>query len=409
MQGATVLVVDDDDAIRDVVSHFLAEEGYQPRVARDGREAIEILTGSEPLPDIMLLDLLMPEIDGYAVLEHLRHNMLQQFPVLIFSAQRPDTRILTALDSELRDFVAKPFEIDELLIRMQALLHRSPRMVGTDNQTLRIYALGALRVYRHNALLFDDSWRNRPAKTIFKRLLTGRGQRFPKDVLVEELWPDAHPDVGTNRLRVAVHELRKVLRGTDEGDRASPIGQQEGSYFFDLSVHHWIDAEAFQAAISRAREQATAGQPREALEGYEKAEALYQGDYLRDDPFFEWSVATREHLRETRLAMLADAARIYATLDDPGQAAAFCRKILRTEPWREEVYRHLMTYLAAAGRPREALRAYDECRRTLQADIEAGPAPATTRLRDQILEMMRGANGYQTLSSPSPNHESSRG
>lgn len=394
MEGATVLVVDDDDAIRSVVTHFLEDEGYQPRAVRDGREAIDILTSGEPLPDIMLLDLLMPDIDGYAVLEHLRHNMLQQFPVLIFSAQRPDTRILAALDSELRDFVAKPFEIDELLIRMQSLLRRSPRFAAVDNHTLRIYALGALRVYRGNELLFDDSWRNKPAKTIFKRLLTGRGQRYPKDVLIEELWPDAHPDVGINRLRVAIHELRKVLRGQDRDDRASIIGQQEGSYFFDVSVQHWTDVEAFEEAVDLAREHVAMARLREALEVYEKAEALYQGDYLRDDPFFEWSAATREQLRETRLTMLADAARIHAVLGEPGQAAAFCRKILRAEPWREEVYRHLMEYLVAAGRPHEALRAYEECRRTLQADIDAVPSPVTTRLQEQIREMMREQASY---------------
>jgi DNA-binding SARP family transcriptional activator len=83
--------------------------------------------------------------------------------------------------------------------------------------------------------------------------------------------------------------------------------------------------------------------------------------------------------------MLAHVAQIDADLGRPDDAAAFCRKILRIEPWREEVYRRLMEYLAAAGRSHEALRAYEECRRTLQAEIEASPSPQTTALRDRIL------------------------
>lgn len=389
VQGATVLVVDDDAAIREVLVQFLEDEGYRPMTARHGREAIERLGTEHTLPDIMLLDLWMPEMDGYQVLQHLQNNVPQQIPVLIFSAQRPDTRVLEALDSDLRDFVAKPFELEELLIRIQALLQRAPHPAGAGSEMLRVYALGALRVYRNDRLLFDESWRNKPAKTIFKRLFTGRGQRYPKDVLAEELWPGADPDVGTNRLRVAIHELRKVLGGTGRRSRSSPIVQQEGSYFFNTSQPWWSDVDAFTASVTVAGQMASAGHLEEALAEYGKAEVLYQGEFLRDDPFLEWSIATRERLREARLAMLADTAHLWAALGEPAQAAANCRKILRSEPWREDVYRHLMDYLVAAGRPHEALRAYEECRRTLQAEIEASPSAETTRLRDRIRDSVR--------------------
>ena len=122
----------------------------------------------------------------------------------------------------------------------------------------------------------------------------------------------------------------------------------------------------------------------QALQAYRRAEVLYSGDFLRDDPFFEWTVSTRERLREAHLRGLSDAARIHADIGEPEEAAGFCRKILRVEPWREEVYRRLMTYLAASGRPHEALRAFEECRRALYAEIEAEPAPDTIRLRDAI-------------------------
>lgn len=385
MPDATILIVDDDPSIRDVLLQFLEDEGYQTQYAVNGREAIERLNPRNQLPDAMLLDLLMPEVDGYGVLEHLRNNLLHEFPVLIFSAQRPDASIHRALDAELRDFVAKPFELEELLIRLQRLLSRSPRFAEARESCLRVYALGSLRVYMDDRQLFDESWRNKPAKTIFKLLFSHAGQRYPKDILAEELWPETDPEVATNRLRVAVHELRKVLgRRSENTKSANFIAQQEGSYYYDNSANCWSDVDAFQEYVEQGRQLVAEGQREEALHAYRRAEVLYQDDYLRDDPFLEWTVAIRERLRERHLEMLADVARIYAELGEPGQAATFCRKILRIEPWREEVYRHLMQYLVEAGRPNEALRAYEECRRALKAEIEAEPSRETAALRDLI-------------------------
>lgn len=393
VQGASVLVVDDDPDIRGILADFLGDEGYEVGTASNGREAIAAVE-SDRIPDVMLLDLMMPEVDGYAVLEHLRRNMLQEFPVLIFSAQRPGPSILEALDSELRDFIAKPFELEELEVRMQRLLRRSPRFASTGAETLRVYSLGSLRVYRDETALFDESWRNKPAKTIFKLLFTYPGRRYPKDVLAEELWPETDPDVAANRLRVAIHELRKML---GEGARkdAGPvhIAQQEGAYFFDDRSAFWCDRSAFEAAIAEGRTLEEGGKLDKALHAYQVAEALYQGDYLRDDPFLEWSIATRERLREMHLAMLSDAARIHAQRREFEQAAGFCRKILRIEPWREEVYRRLMEYLVDAGRANEALRAYEDCRRALRAEVEAEPSPDTTRLRDRIVEQRHTSSG----------------
>jgi DNA-binding response OmpR family regulator len=378
------MVVDDDPEIRSLVREFREEEGYKVQTAASGHDVLTCLE-TQRLPDAMLLDLMMPGVDGYQVLETLRRHMLQEFPVLIVSARRPDDRILEALDSELRDFIGKPFELEELLIRLRRLMLRSPRFAPQSPSCLRVYTLGTLRVYLDDTLLFDESWRNKPAKTIFKLLFTHRGKRYPKDILAEELWPETDPDAAANRLRVAIYELRKALgdRGRKEKGQAY-IAQQEGSYFFDQASLCWSDADAFEALVRHGREQARSGEHEGALQAYRQAEALYQGDYLRDDPFFEWSIATRERLREAHLTMLAEAAQLHAIRGAPEEAASFCRKILRIEPWREEVYRHLMEYLAAAGRPNEALRAYEDCRRALQAEVEADPSPQTTRLRDQI-------------------------
>ena len=317
MQGATVFVIDDEPAIRELLGAVLTDEGYQPVLLTGGQEALEHLQAGQ-IPDAMLLDLLMPSVDGYAVLEYLRRNLLQELPVLVFSAQQPTSALLDVLDVELRDFISKPFDIAELLVRLSRLLRRSPRGAAVGSGTLRVHALGSLRVYRDDTLLFDEGWRNKPAKLIFKLLFTGRGRRYPKDILAEHLWPDADPDAVANRLRVAVHELRKHLGGKDS---QPVICQQEGAYFFSGDANVWSDVDAFDQWVAEGKSRSAADDDEAALDAYRSAEALYQGDYLRDDPYQEWAVATRERLREEHLTMLADVARIDAKLGRPEEAA----------------------------------------------------------------------------------------
>src|SRR5947209_4480049 len=90
VQGPTVLIADDDQDLRDALAQFLASEGYRPLLAANGRDAIAALESAQPCPDIILLDLMMPGVNGYAVLEYLRHNRLDEIPVLVMSAHNRD-------------------------------------------------------------------------------------------------------------------------------------------------------------------------------------------------------------------------------------------------------------------------------------------------------------------------------
>jgi DNA-binding SARP family transcriptional activator/ActR/RegA family two-component response regulator len=385
MGGATVLVVDDDPGLRAMVAQFLEVEGYRVLLATSGREALAHIAGTRPRPDLLLLDLLMPDIDGYAVLEHLRQHPQQDLPVLVFSAHHPAASLLQALDAERRDFIAKPFDLDELHIRLQRLLHPPhPTAAGTPSPRLRVYALGSLRVYRGDTLLFDESWRNRPAKSVFKILLTTPNRRSTGEALAEVLWPEVDAKVAINRLRVAVHDLRRQLGDLkSQGVRPQLLVQQDGAYVFDAAGRCWTDVPAFEEAVGRGRDLAARGRLEEALAAYQQAETLYQGDYLQDDPFADWSVVVRRRLRAALLHMLGEMARIYAPRGDVDEAVRSWRKILNLEPWREEVYRQLMGMLAEAGRPGEALRAFEECRRALAAE-DVAPSPTTQQLRDRI-------------------------
>lgn len=115
LQPPVILIVDDETDIRDAVAEFLVEEGYQVAHARDGVEAMSFLH-QQPLPAVVLLDLMMPRKPGHTVLAEIRADeRLRPLPVLVVSAQ-PKAQIPDTADAVL----LKPFQIEELL----ALVHR---------------------------------------------------------------------------------------------------------------------------------------------------------------------------------------------------------------------------------------------------------------------------------------------
>jgi DNA-binding response OmpR family regulator len=122
MQGASVLVVDDDADVRTLVCELLARAGYTVSEAPDGREALRLL--SDERPDLIVLDVSMPGLDGWATLERIRE--LSSVPVVMLSALGAELEKVRALRGGADDYVTKPFGRQELLARVESVLRRSP-------------------------------------------------------------------------------------------------------------------------------------------------------------------------------------------------------------------------------------------------------------------------------------------
>jgi two-component system response regulator MprA len=119
---ARVLVVDDEPALRDALESSLAFEGYEVTTASDGLEALDSIAANAP--DLVLLDIMMPRLDGLTTVRRLRARG-DSVPVLMLTARDAVGDRVTGLDVGADDYLAKPFELDELLARVRALLRRS--------------------------------------------------------------------------------------------------------------------------------------------------------------------------------------------------------------------------------------------------------------------------------------------
>jgi two-component system, OmpR family, response regulator MprA len=128
-----ILVVDDERAVRESLRRALELEGYDVELAADGREALDVLESDGQQPDAVLLDVLMPEVDGLEVCRRLRRTG-SRLPVLMLTARAEVENRVEGLDAGADDYITKPFALEELLARLRALLRRTADGSG---ETLR--------------------------------------------------------------------------------------------------------------------------------------------------------------------------------------------------------------------------------------------------------------------------------
>jgi two-component system response regulator MprA len=127
MGGVNVLVVDDDTTVRDSIDRALRVNGFEVKLAADGREALETMAHS-PV-DAVILDVLMPEVDGLAVCRSLRGSG-NGVPILMLTARDAVPDRVTGLEAGADDYLVKPFALEELLARLRALLRRTMPAAG---------------------------------------------------------------------------------------------------------------------------------------------------------------------------------------------------------------------------------------------------------------------------------------
>ena len=121
-----ILVVDDTKNVQLLLSDFLTSQDFDVLTASDGREALEVVHESDP--DLILLDIMMPNMDGYQFISHLRRE--SSIPVIMITARQQEADIIHGFDLGADDYITKPFRLRELLVRMRAVLRRAgPREV----------------------------------------------------------------------------------------------------------------------------------------------------------------------------------------------------------------------------------------------------------------------------------------
>ena len=222
MAKKTILVVDDEKPIVDILTYNLQKEGYSTLEANDGEEAIKIAT--EKKPDLILLDIMLPKVDGLTVCKKLRHTL--NVPILILSAKDEEIDKILGLELGADDYITKPFSVRELMARVKANLRKAEIQVqSTDaieepKKESILIEVGELSI---NIEKFEVKVRGKVIDLtlrefeVLKYLANQPGQVVTRETLLEKVWGyEYYGDIRT--VDVTVRRIREKI----EKDTSAP-------------------------------------------------------------------------------------------------------------------------------------------------------------------------------------------
>lgn len=207
-----VLVVDDEPAILELVSFNLKKEGYDVITAADGKSALEVFAAEKP--DLVVLDLMIPEPDGYEVCKLIRAQ--SAVPVIMLTARGEEQDRVRGLDLGADDYVVKPFSPRELLARVRAVLRRSPVAQETDRLVAGDLVIDS---ERHQVTIAGELVELTPKEfDLLKMLAENAGRALERDFLLEKVWGYAFAGA-TRTLDVHIRRLRQKIDDDPQNPR----------------------------------------------------------------------------------------------------------------------------------------------------------------------------------------------
>ncbi len=210
----TVLVVEDDKYITSLITMFLKDEGYKTILTATGKEAVSLFYSNNP--DIILLDLGLPDMDGIAVIERIREK--SNVPIIVVSAREEESEKIQALDCGADDYITKPFHTGELLARIRVAERKLNNMAAMMNK--EIFTCDYLTVDYTKGIVYIDTEEVHLTPTEYKLLnllITNRGKVLTHNYILNRIW--GYGEVGDAKsLRVFMASLRRKI----EKDTANP-------------------------------------------------------------------------------------------------------------------------------------------------------------------------------------------
>ncbi|HXS61836.1 MAG TPA: response regulator transcription factor [Streptosporangiaceae bacterium] len=219
------LVVEDDLNIVDLIRSNLAVRGFDTVVSTDGSRALQLL--DTEAPDIVLLDLMLPEVDGFELCRQMRER--SGVAIIVVSARGGERDKVTALNMGADDYMTKPFSIEELLARITATLRRTRPQAPSD-MVPQLIVIGELRIDLAKEEVFRQGERVHLTPTEFallRELVTNRGKLLTHAHLLRRVWGHGY-ETETEYVRVYVRRLRAKLE--DDGGPPLIMTQPRAGY-----------------------------------------------------------------------------------------------------------------------------------------------------------------------------------
>jgi DNA-binding response OmpR family regulator len=210
----TVLIVDDEEIVREVVAQYLRQEGFSVEVASDGPEALKSFAHARP--DLVLLDLMLPGIDGLEVCRRIRTQ--SNVPVIMVTAKGDEVDTIIGLGVGADDYVSKPFSPRELVARVKAVLRRSTAPLASDGDPLHFGSITIRPDQRLVEVAGESVELTAREFDLLVFLAEHPRQVFTRDELLDKVWDWAYASDG-GTVTVHIRRLRQKIEADPERPR----------------------------------------------------------------------------------------------------------------------------------------------------------------------------------------------
>ena len=203
-----ILVCDDDKEIVEAIEIYLSQEGYKVLKAYDGEEALKLLDKHKV--DLLIIDVMMPRLDGIRATLKIREK--QNMPIIILSAKSEDADKILGLNVGADDYMSKPFSMEELLLRIEAVLRRSTGLKPEDEQ--EIFKIGKLTFNSKKQTLFDGEEEQKlttKESELLKLLCQNVNKVLERNYALKNIWADDNY-FNARSMDVYITKLRKHLK-----------------------------------------------------------------------------------------------------------------------------------------------------------------------------------------------------
>ncbi len=318
-----------------------------------------------------------------------------ELPTGYYLERDPDLLILRRLDGAMVGaFSARGVVLEAVRQTAEEIIQEDGRWEhpldsGEAPSSLAAQSTLRVRFFGHFEMLCDEEvitlGRNGKALTILKYLLAHRSRPISQDHLMGWLWPESNLKKARWSLNSAIHGLRKLLSECPASGSQSYVLLEEGYYRLCSDVRVVTDVDEFDDRYERGRDLEKAHQIPQAAAEYEKAIALYRGDYLVEDLYEDWTMVERERLSNAYMDMLGRLALYYMEAGQHQESIRACYRVLEKDRCHEDSYRVLMRCYAHLGLRGRALRQYRLCEKILRQDYGTAPSPDTQALFGSLL------------------------
>ncbi len=252
---------------------------------------------------------------------------------------------------------------------------------------LKIHTLGKFKIYKEDKELYNIEWGGTRPKLLLKSLILNGARNIPREILIDNLWPESSSKAGAKNFKINLYRLRKALEpAPSEIFGYSYIIHKQGLISLNPELVS-LDVDDFFHFCSTGGKKEKNDDIKGAIENYTRAAEIYKGDYFTEELYMDWLAARRDQIRNRYISILQKKAMLHEEINEMELAVEAWQNILEKEPFYEEAYRNLMIIYADSGYAKKSINIFKRCREIFRKELDSEPDAETSALYNRIKQM----------------------